>query len=244
MNKRVLQVFQNPSFQRGLRNGLPICLGYISVSFTYGLHATESGVPFWAALLVSMTNLTSAGQFAGTDLFVAGANYLEVALTTFVINIRYSLMSLSLSQKADPSMTTGQRLLLSFGITDEVFAVSAQEKGTVTAPYLAGLILMPFLGWELGTILGGSASALLPFAIRSALGIAIYGMFLAIIIPPAAKVRPIAITVLVAAALSCLFRFTPVLRNISSGWIIILCTILAASFAALRFPIADEEATE
>lgn len=118
--KRLDGFMKTDAFRKGLRDGLPICLGYLSVSFTYGLRTVENGLPFWAALLISMTNLTSAGQFAGTDLIVAGGTYLEVAVTTFVINIRYMLMSLSLSQKADATMTTARRALLSFGITDEI----------------------------------------------------------------------------------------------------------------------------
>lgn len=227
------------AFQKGLRDGLPICLGYLSVAFTYGLRTVENGMPFWAALLISMTNLTSAGQFAGTDLIVAGGTYLEVAVTTFVINIRYMLMSLSLSQKADASMTTARRALLSFGVTDEIYAVAMGEK-SVGASYLAGLLVLPYFGWALGTLVGGTATGLLPFAVRSALGIAIYGMFLAIIVPPSTKVRAVGATVLLAAGLSCLFRYTPVLNRLSGGWVIILCTLLAASFAALRYPVAEE----
>lgn len=227
------------AFEKGLRDGLPICLGYLSVSFTYGLRTVENGLPFWAAVLISMTNLTSAGQFAGTDLIVAGGRYLEIAVTTFIINIRYMLMSLSLSQKTDHTMTTAKRALLAFGVTDEVYAVAAQEP-SVGASYLAGLMALPYLGWATGTLVGATASGLLPFAIRSAFGIAIYGMFLAIIIPPATKSRPVAITVLSAAGLACLFRYAPVLNQLSGGWVIILCTLLAAGFSAWRFPIPQE----
>lgn len=222
-----------------MRDGLPICLGYLSVAFTYGLRTVENGMPFWAALLISMTNLTSAGQFAGTDLIVAGGTYLEVAVTTFVINIRYMLMSLSLSQKADESMTTARRALLSFGVTDEIYAVAAREK-TVGASYLLGLLILPYCGWALGTLAGGTATGLLPLAVRSALGIAIYGMFLAIIVPPSVTVRAVAVTVLLSAGLSCVFRYAPLLKRLSGGWAIIICTVLAAGFAAARFPVAAE----
>lgn len=205
------------------------------------MRTVEDGLPFWFALLVSMSNLTSAGQFAGTALIAAGGSYLEVAITTFVINIRYMLMSLSLSQKADPAITLPQRAILSFGVTDEIFAVSMQQKGTVGAPYLAGLILTPYFGWAFGTLLGGTATGLLPFAARSALGIAIYGMFLAIIIPASADSKPVLRTVLFAGCLSCLLRWLPALSRLSGGWSIIICTIAAASYAALRFPITPVE---
>ena len=138
----------------------------------------------WIAVLISMTNLTSAGQFAGTALIISGGMYIEIAVTTFVINIRYMLMSLSLSQKVDDRMTLPQRLGLSFGVTDEIFAVAMQQKGLINARYLTGLILTPYFGWALGTFLGAAATGVLPLAVRTALGIAIYGMFIAIIVPP------------------------------------------------------------
>ena len=188
------------TFRKGLKDGLPICLGYISVSFAFGMMATQGGLPVWVALLISMTNLTSAGQVAGTALILSGGLYVEIAVTTFVINIRYMLMSLSLSQKVDEAMTTLQRWVLSFGVTDEIFAVAMQQKGSINARYFSGLILTPYFGWALGTFLGAAATGILPESLRSALGIAIYGMFLAIIVPPARKLRPVAVTVALAAA--------------------------------------------
>lgn len=232
------------TLRKGLYDGLPICLGYLSVSFTFGMMATEHGLPAWIALLISMTNLTSAGQFAGLSLIVTGGLYLEVAVTTFVINIRYMLMSLSLSQKLDPQMSTWQRCVLAFGNTDEIFAVAMQQQGEVNARYLTGLILTPYFGWAAGTLLGATATGFLPAAVRSALGIAIYGMFLAIIVPPATKLRPVAVTVALAAAVSCIFRYTPLLRDLSAGWVIILCALIAAGFAALRYPVDDAEGEE
>ena len=227
------------AFLKGFRDGIPICLGYLSVSFAFGMMATEGGLPVWIAVLISMTNLTSAGQFAGTELILSGGMYIEIALTTFVINIRYMLMSLSLSQKVEERMTLPQRLALSFGVTDEIFAVAMQQRGPVTARYLTGLILTPYFGWALGTFLGAAATGLLPGSVRSALGIAIYGMFLAIIIPPARKSRSVLLTVAFAAALSCLFRGLPLLREISSGWVIIICAVAASALAAWKFPVPD-----
>lgn len=227
-------------FQRGLRDGIPICLGYISVAFTFGMMATEGGLAPWASLLISMTNLTSAGQFAGTALIISGGALVEIAVTTFVINIRYMLMSLSLSQKLDPNMTMLERLLVSFGVTDEVFGVAIQQQKELTTRYLAGLILTPYAGWALGTILGATATGLLPVAVRSALGIAIYGMFIAIVIPPSRKSKPVALTVALAAVFSCVFYYTPVLNLLSSGWVIILCAVAAAGLMALCFPVEDK----
>lgn len=232
------------SFVRGLRDGMPICLGYISVSFTFGMMVTENGMPVWLAVLISMTNFTSAGQFAGTELILSGAMYVEIAITTFVINIRYMLMSLSLSQKIDPNMSMWKRCVLSFGNTDEVFAVAMQHQGKVRANYLAGLIATPYLGWTLGTFLGAAAAGVLPESVRSALGIAIYGMFIAIIIPPSRKLRPVAFTVILGALISCVFHYVPGLNSLSSGWIIIICAVLASAAAALRYPVDDEEEGE
>lgn len=232
------------TFSKGLTDGFPICLGYLSVSFTFGMMASEGGLPVWIAVLISATNLTSAGQFAGTALILSGAAFLEIAVTTFVINIRYMLMSLSLSQKVDEHMTILQRMILSFGVTDEIFAVAIQQHGTLNARYLAGLITTPFLGWQLGTFLGAAATGFLPLSVRSALGIAIYAMFIAIIVPPSTKSRAIAFTAIVGAGLSCLFHWVPVLNTISSGWIIIICAVVASAAAALLFPVRDSENEE
>lgn len=227
---------------KGIRDGLPICLGYLSVSFAFGMMATQGGMSPWVALLISMSNLTSAGQVAGTALILSGGLYLEIAVTTFVINIRYMLMSLSLSQKIDGAMSTLQRLVLSFGVTDEIFAVSMQQKGELGARYLSGLMLTPYLGWSAGTLLGATATGLLPAAVRTALNIAIYGMFLAIIVPPARHSRPVALVIAIAVAMSCLFRWTPGLNRVSTGWVIILCAVAASAFAALRYPVHETEA--
>lgn len=229
------------AFQKGLKDGLPICLGYISVSFAFGVMATQGGMPAWAALVISMSNMTSAGQVAGTNLILSGGMYLEIAVTTFVINIRYMLMSLSLSQKVDEAMTGLQRWVLSFGVTDEIFAVAMQQKDTVSASYLSGLILTPYIGWSLGTLVGATATDLLPGSVRTALGIAIYGMFLAIIIPPARKSAPVARVIAIAVALSCLFRWVPVLNRLSGGWVIILCAVAASAYGALRYPVQETE---
>lgn len=231
------------TFQKGIRDGLPICLGYISVSFAFGMAVVSGGMPAWVAVLISMTNLTSAGQFAGLDIILNGGMYLELAVTTFVINIRYMLMSLSLAQKVDGAMTLLQRCAVSFGVTDEIFAVAMQQKGEVNTRYFAGLMLTPYIGWAAGTLAGATAAGILPLSVRTALGIAIYGMFIAIIIPPASKSKPVAIVVGMAAALSCIFRWTPVLCQISSGWVIIICAVVVSALAALRYPVREEEET-
>ncbi|MDD3192559.1 MAG: AzlC family ABC transporter permease [Oscillospiraceae bacterium] len=234
---------QELTFLKGLKDGIPICLGYLSVSFTFGMMAARGGLPLGIIQMISMTNLTSAGQFAGTALVLSGGAYLEVAVTTLVINLRYMLMSLSLSQKLEPSMPRWERALLAFGNTDEIFAVAMQQKGYINGKYLLGLIVLPYVGWAAGTLLGATAFGALPASAVSALNIAIYGMFIAIVVPPMRKLRPVLFTVCISAFISCVFRFVPGLSRLSSGWVIIICAIAASALAAVRYPV-DEEAAQ
>ena len=203
-----------------------------------------AGMPLWAAVLISLTNLTSAGQFAGANLMLAGGNMMELGLTTLVINIRYFLMSLSVSQKVERKMSMKERLAVSFGITDEIFAVSMQYKGELSTPYMAGLIITPILGWTGGTLAGGAATSVMPEALSSALGIALYGMFIAVIIPPAREERSVLFTVILAILSSLAFTYLPVLRNLGSGWSIIIITIAVSAVAAWLFPRKPEEVEE
>ena len=228
-------------FSNGLRDGIPICLGYVSVAFTFGLMCTENGLPFWIAVLISLTNLTSAGQFAGTALIIARGGLLEIGITTFVINLRYMLMSLSISQKVDAKLSVPKRMAMSFGVTDEIFGVSMQKKGNITFAYFMGLMMLPILGWSGGTLVGAVAVSLLPDMVRSALGIAIYGMFLAIIIPPARTERAIAWVIAIAGLISCMLYYVPLFNSISGGWMIIICAVVTSSIAAILWPVPDEE---
>lgn len=231
-------------FTRGLRQGIPIALGYLSVSFGFGIAAVNRGLSPLAAFLISLTNLTSAGQVAGLDVIVANGTLLEMALTQLTINLRYFLMSLSLSQKLSPTFSLPHRFLAPFGITDEIFAVSSSERGHITPTYLYGLILLPLLGWTLGTLLGAVAGNLLPSAVKYALGIAIYGMFVAIVLPPAKKDRGIRLSALLAVVLSLLLAYVPLFSFITSGFSIILCALIASAVAALLFPIKETNEEE
>lgn len=224
------------SFSKGLGDGVPIGLGYFSVSFAFGISAVAAGVPVWGAALISMTNVTSAGQFAGLGLIAAAAPLAEQALTQLVINLRYALMSLSLSQKLAPEIGVAERLVMAFLNTDEVFAVASSQEGMVGRRYFYGLMIAPYLGWSGGTILGAAAGAVLPAAVQSALGIAIYGMFLAIIIPPAKKLPAVRRVLAMAIAFSCLIAWTPLSGVIGSGFAIILSTLAAAGIGAWVFP--------
>lgn len=227
--------------KNGFLHGVPIMLGYLTVSFTFGLTVVKDGMPWWMAVLISASNLTSAGQFAGASLMLAGAGLVEIAVTVFVINIRYMLMSLSLSQKLSPRVSLWQKLVIGFGVTDEIFAVASTRPAKLTFPYMMGLIAGPFLGWTLGTLLGSVTNALLPAALQSSMGIALYAMFIAIIVPPSKKSRPILLAVLLGAALSMLLRLVPVLTD---GWIIILAAVAASAVCAALFPAPNEEGEE
>lgn len=227
-------------FMQGMKDGMPVALGYLSVSFAFGMLAVENGLPPWAAVVTSLTSLTGTGQFVGVDMLAKGAALAQIACTVLVINLRYLLMALSWSQRLDPKLGPFQRMLLAFGNTDEVFAVSMAQPGMLKASYLAGLILTPLLGWVGGTLLGCVASGVLPASVRAALGIAIYAMFLAIIVPPARDSKPVMQIILIAAGLSLLMRYAPGLRLLGSGWSVILCGIAAAAFGAWRYPAVEE----
>ncbi len=228
-------------FKDGIRDGLPICFGYISVSMAFGLTAVKMGIPLWSAVLISLTNLTSAGQFAGVSLMAAQGTYLEIAISMIIINMRYFLMSLSVSQKLDDDFTTGKRLATAFGITDEIFAVSIQRRKKLSFPYMIGLILTPVLGWTGGTFIGAAATSLLPKAVSDAMGIALYGMFIAIIVPPARAQKNVLFAVLLAIAGSYAFRCLPILNQVSGGWAVIIITIAVSAIAAIFFPLPEKE---
>ena len=229
---------------RGIYDGLPIGLGYLSVSFGIGISAVAGGISPLAAVLTSLTNMTSAGQVAGFEIIIAEGTLLEMVLTQLVINIRYFLMSISLSQRLDSSFTLRHRLLAAFGITDEVFGVASAKKHPLTPRYMYGLILLPLIGWTLGTLLGAVAGSILPEALKNALGIAIYGMFVAIVVPPARDHRGVLVGVLVAIAMSCIFAYVPIFSFVTSGFSIIAAALLAAVVAAILFPIPKGEEGE
>lgn len=231
-------------FQKGVKDGIPIGLGYLAVSFTFGMMAVSGGLSIWQAVLISLTNLTSAGQFAGLDIILLGGSYWEMALTQLVINLRYCLMSFSLAQKIRRDVPWAHRYAVAFGITDEIFGVSASQPGKVSPYYNYGAMSMAIPGWVLGTLAGAISGSLLPEFVISALSVAIYGMFLAIIIPPAKTNKAVLGVVISAMLVSSLFAVLPVLKNVSSGFVIIITTILVAGAAAILCPVKEEEAHE
>ncbi|MBQ8859041.1 MAG: AzlC family ABC transporter permease [Clostridia bacterium] len=241
-------------FRRGLLQGVPIFLGYLAVSFSFGIFAVKEGLSVLEAIFISMTNLTSAGQLAGVPIITGGGSLLEMGVTQLMINLRYSLMSVSLSQKFDASVRLPHRFLIALGVTDEIFAVSASSPHTLSRAYMIGLAALPYAGWTAGTILGAVAGNLLgavaeyPLAgiLLSALGMAIYGMFIALIVPEMKIRRSTALCVLLAVALGCAFYYLPYLNTVPSGFVIILCSVAASALFAVLAPLkeAEKEATE
>ena len=226
-------------FLRGITHGIPICLGYLSVSFGFGILAVKAGLSVFQAAAISATNLTSAGQKAGLDVIAAGGAIIEMILLQLTINIRYSLMALSLSQKLDKSFTTPHRFLASYGITDEIFAVCSAQKEPLTPAYLYGMIFIAAVGWVTGTALGAAAGELLPAAVSTAMEIVLYGMFIAIVIPPAKKQHGVLFAAVIAAALSVMFKFA--VPALSEGFAMMISAITSALLTALIFPVRDEE---
>lgn len=231
-------------FIEGIKDGIPIALGYLSVSFSVGILALASGLDILQGAVMSLTNVTSAGQFAGIAVIASGGTILELILTQLIINLRYALMSLSLSQKLPEKMPIWKRMVIAFANTDEIFAVAMSHSKCLTFSYMVGLQSLPILGWTGGTVLGAVAGQVLPKAIGSALSVALYGMFIAVVVPVAKKVRPVLWVVIIAILLSCIIYFVPVFSGISTGMSIIICTIIASVVGALFFPVPQEPETE
>lgn len=225
----------------GIRRGLPVGLGYFSVSFGFGAMAVSKGLSVAQATLISASNLTSAGQFAGLTTIVENSGLWMMILTQLIINSRYALMSLALSQKMGQQIGLLPRLLIAFFNTDEVFALAMAREHTLTVPFLYGLGLLPMAGWVSGTLFGALAGSILPLSIRTALGVMLYGMFIAIIIPPAKKERPVALVALLALILSSLFAWVPALQKAPKGTPIVICTVAAAALCAWLFPVEEEK---
>lgn len=228
------------NYTRGLKAGIPIALGYLSVSFTFGIIAISYGLSWWQALIISMTTVTSAGQFAGIGIMLHPGQYFQMLISQITINIRYSFMSISVGQKADERFTGLSRWILGFMMTDEIFAVATQEE-SVSRSFFAGLATLPYLGWSVGTLLGAILGSILPDRLMSALSLAIYGMFVAIVVPEMKKSHPVLIVVALAMLISCAFHYIPFLSSISSGITITIVAISAAVVGAILFPVDEEK---
>lgn len=227
-------------FLRGLRAGVPIGLGYLSVSFTFGIMAISYGFSWWQAVVISMLTVTSAGQLAGIHSMLVPGQYLAMLISQLTINLRYAFMSVSLSQKVNARFSGLRRWLLGFFMTDEIFAVASAED-SVDPTFFLGLSVIPYLGWSGGTLIGTLVGNVLPEVVMNALCLAIYGMFLAIVVPPARKSRAVLAVVAVAAVIHSGFYYLPFLKSVPSGIAISISAIAAALAGAFLFPLADDE---
>lgn len=228
-------------FLLGLKNGIAIALGYFAVSFSFGILAVSSGLGVFEAVLISMTNVTSAGQFAGLTIISAGGSLVEMAISQLVINMRYALMSLSLSQKLHSSVGVWKRLIMSFTNTDEIFAVVSGRNVPVTFSYMFGVSVVSWLGWSGGTWFGAVAGEVLPKVLCNSLGIALYAMLISIVMPALREKKSVMCAVIISALLSIGFTYLPLLKQISPGFAIVICTVAASLICALCFPVKEDE---
>ncbi len=234
----------NSWYKRGLKDGIPIALGYFAVSFALGIAAKNAGLTPLQATISSLLTNASAGEYAGFELIAAGAPLIELIIMEIIVNARYLLMSCALSQKLSPDTSIWHRLLIGFDVTDEIFAISVTVPGTLNPLYTYGAMSVSIPGWAAGTYLGVVLGNLLPVSIVNALSVGLFGMFIAIIIPPARKNKIIAFLVFIGMALSFAFAKLPYLCKISQGFRIIILTVVISLVAAILFPIKDEEEQE
>lgn len=232
-------MFDQSVFRLGMRDGIPIALGYLAVSFTLGIAARRAGLTPFQGFLASALNNASAGQYAGFVSIAAHASYFEIALATLIANARYLLMSFALSQRLSPQTPLRHRLLLGFYITDENFGITIARKGFVNPYYTYGAILLGAPAWALGTALGIAVGDVLHPRLLSALSVALYGMFLAIIIPPSRKNKTLAYVVFLSFAASLTASLLPLLRDLGEGTRTIWLTVIIASLAAVIRPVDD-----
>ncbi len=229
------------AFLSGMKDGIPIGLGYLAVSFSLGIAAKRAGLTPWQGFFVSLLCNASAGEYAGFRVIAACAPYIEMALATFVANARYILMSCALSQRAHPDLSLFHRMLIAFGITDELFGIAIARPGYLTPAYSYGALAVASPCWALGTMLGVIAGNLLPLRLVSALSVALYGMFIACFIPPAKKDRVLLFAIPVCFLLSYLAFRLPYIGELSEGTRAVILTVVIASVLAIAFPVKDEE---
>ena len=228
-------------YRKGLRDGIPIALGYFAVSFTLGIVAKKAGLTAFEALLTCALTNASAGGYAGFTAIAENSSYIDLVITMLIVNARYLLMSASLSQKISTSTPLHHRMLVAFDVTDEIFGISIGVKGTLNPYYNYGAMTVSIPGWALGAALGVVLGNILPQNIVSALSVGLYGMFLAIIIPPAKRNKIIAGIVIISMALSFAFAKSPIVSNLSSGIRVIILTVAIALLAAILFPLKEAD---
>lgn len=230
-------------FRQGMHDGIPIALGYFTVSVSLGIAMQAAGITAVQAGLMSLTNMTSAGQFAASTLIASGSSYFLMAIMQLVINARYLLMSCALSQRLDPQLSLGKRMLLGITVTDEIFGISIVAPGDYLDPrYSLGAFCVACPGWTLGSVCGAVMGNILPARLVSALGVALFGMLIAVFLPPCKRDKAVAGAVLTAMLLSMLCTHLPPLSGLSSGARLILLTVVISLAAALLFPVKEDKA--
>ena len=238
---RRLSLRRGEALREGARDGLPIALGYFAVSFTLGIAAKRAGLTASQGFLASLLCNASAGEYAGFTMISASAALWELAIMTLIVNARYLLMSTALSQKFAPGTPFIHRLLVGFDVTDELFGIAIARPGYLDPYYFYGAMLVAMPGWAFGTFFGVMAGNVLPTRLVSALSVALYGMFIAIVVPQMKASRANTIAVAIAVACSLAFHYVPALRGVSVGFAIILCAIAASLIAAIAFPVKEAE---
>ncbi|MCR5304589.1 MAG: AzlC family ABC transporter permease [Lachnospiraceae bacterium] len=228
-------------FREGLRDGIPICLGYAAVCFAFGISASDAGLRPYETALMSVMNLTSTGQFAALPLITTGATFMEMAAMQLIINLRYVLMSCALTQNIRPETSIPRRLSIAYGVTDEIFALSVSRKYPLNPAYTYGLVLISAFGWTAGGFFGTFAGDILPHRLTSCLGLAIYGMFLKIILSDARESRVVSVIIMASMGMSCLFTYSPVLKSISPGFRVIIVTLAVSAVASLIVPYKGDD---
>ncbi len=229
------------AFTNGIRDGIPIALGYFAVAFSLGIVAKKAGLNPFQGFLSSMLNHASAGEYAEFTVILANAPYIEMAFVILVTNIRYMLMSCALSQKFDANTSFAHRILVGFGITDEIFGISIGRTGALNPYYNYGAMAIALPGWSMGTALGIVAGNVLPVSMVSALSVALYGMFIAIIIPASKTDRVVGIVVIISFLASFIVSRISLFDHMSDSMKISLLTVIIAGIAAVLFPVKDEE---
>lgn len=229
------------TYRKGVKDGIPVGLGYFVVSFTIGIAARKADLTPLQATIMSFTNNTSAGQFASFALIASGAPYLEMVISQAVINLRYCLMSCALSQKVDGNMSFYHRLFMAFGVTDEIFGLSISQKGKLDPWYTYGVMSVAVPGWSLGTLTGVLSTGMLPQTFLNAMNMALYGMFIAIFMPAARDDKKLLPVIFISMALSTLVQVMPVFDFISSGMKIIILTLAISIGAAVLMPVPEED---
>lgn len=232
------------AFKKGVRNGIPIALGYFAVAFALGITASKAGLTAFQATLTSLTNNASAGEYAGFTVIAAGSGYIEMAVMQLVANARYLLMSFAMSQKIPQDMKIHHRLLVAFDLTDEIFGISIAEPGKLNPYFSYGAFSVAIPGWSLGTLLGVIMGNVLPANIVSALSVGLFGMFIAIVVPPAKQNKKLLAVVLVSMVTSFAFYKIHIFDAISSGTKTIILTVVIALLAAIFFPVKEDENDE